>query len=1049
MEHTKNIAAPEASTDERASDPTPEFEPVPLRYRTDGWTPAKQREFVEALRDTGVIRQALAKVGLSEQGLGRLRRRPEARAFDLACVAAQRLGVRGRLVSTAYERAIEGSLKGRYYHGELVSEERVYNDRLLMFLIGKLGPLLEPAGESARVEKDWEGWMEAIETGSPPPPPEPYFTGAELWEEQGKLWTSFPPPPGFSGEEGETAHGGYKRTLSRCEQAVLDGDAEDGLRRQQERRNAFFGFDPEDEDFFDPWEAETSETSGPFRPLEQLREAEQAIARARQEEGDFAQRRRDAEGSCLSQPPSFPDPRSGTIVAGFAGGEPEPRTLRASASLREPPPSAASGPVDVYVKQRLSGPDSSAGEQAMDPISTHRHGDVLVVTSNNPPVNALSHAVREGLVEAIRQADADEAVKAVVIICQGQTFFAGADISEFSTGKSLAPPALPQVVDVIENCTKPVVAAIHGTAFGGGLEVALASHYRVAVPSAKLGVPEVKLGLLPGAGGTQRLPRVAGVGKALEMAATGNPISAKEAYEVGLVDRLIEGDLEQHAVAYAEEVKDVRPIPRASARQDKIEGADASVFADFRKANARKFRGFDAPEANIKAIEAAVAKPYAEGVQDERRLFMELAGGTQSRAQQYFFFAERKAAKIDGLPEDTQARPINRVGVIGAGTMGGGISMNFLSAGIPVTIVEMQQEALDRGTGIMRKNYEASAAKGRMSADQVEQAMGLLKPSLSLDDLADCDLIIEAVFENMDVKKEVFGKLDRIARPGAILASNTSYLDIDEIAASTSRPQDVLGLHFFSPANVMKLLEVVRGAKTAPDVLVTAMQLAKKIRKVAVVAGVCFGFIGNRMLMPRQVQANRLLLEGATPEQIDRVHVEFGMPMGPFQMADLAGVDIGWHRDPSRVENVRDALCAAGRWGQKKGAGFYDYDDKRRPSPSPVVAGIIDEFRAKEGVEPRDISDQEIIERTLYTMVNEGSKILEEGMAQRASDIDVVWVYGYGWPVYRGGPMFWADTEGLAKIVDGLKNQQSRLGPDFSLSKLLVDKAEAGERFTR
>ncbi|HYI40447.1 MAG TPA: 3-hydroxyacyl-CoA dehydrogenase NAD-binding domain-containing protein, partial [Allosphingosinicella sp.] len=586
-------------------------------------------------------------------------------------------------------------------------------------------------------------------------------------------------------------------------------------------------------------------------------------------------------------------------------------------------------------------------------------------------------------------------------------------------------------------------------AFGGGLEVALASHYRVALPSAKLGVPEVKLGLLPGAGGTQRLPRVAGVRKALEMAATGNPISAKEAYEVGLVDRLIEGDLEQHAVAYAEEVKAVRPIPKTSERQDKLAEADPAVFENFRQEHARKFKGFEAPEKNIQAIQAAVAKPYAEGVQDERRLFMELMSGTQARAQQYFFFAERQAAKIDGLPEGTSPRVIERVGVIGAGTMGGGISMNFLSAGIPVTIVEMQQDALDRGTGVMRKNYEASAAKGRITADQAEGAMGLLKPSLSLDDLADCDLIIEAVFENMDVKKEVFGKLDRIAKPGAILASNTSYLNVDEIAASTSRPQDVVGLHFFSPANIMKLLEIVRGAKTAPDVLMTAMQLAKKIRKVAVVAGVCYGFIGNRMLMPRQIQANRLLLEGATPEQIDKVHVEFGMPMGPFQMADLAGVDIGWHRDPARIENVRDALCAADRWGQKKGAGFYDYDEKRRPAPSSVVARIIDDFRAKEGVEPRAISDQEIIERTLYTMVNEGSKILEEGMAQRASDIDVVWVYGYGWPVWRGGPMFWADTEGLAKIVEGLRRQQDKLGEDFTLSELLVRKAEAGEKLSR
>ncbi|MFN3944928.1 MAG: 3-hydroxyacyl-CoA dehydrogenase NAD-binding domain-containing protein [Allosphingosinicella sp.] len=677
------------------------------------------------------------------------------------------------------------------------------------------------------------------------------------------------------------------------------------------------------------------------------------------------------------------------------------------------------------------------------PISTRRHGDILIVTSNNPPVNALGHAVREGLVKAIEEADGDDQVKAVVIRCEGQTFFAGADISEFGTPKSFAPPMLPQVVDIIENCTKPVVAAIHGTAFGGGLEVALACHYRVAVPSAKLGVPEVKLGLLPGAGGTQRLPRVAGVAKALDMAATGNPIGAKEAHEVGLVDRLIEGDLESHAVAFADEVKEVRPVPRASERTDKIEGVDSSVFADFRKANARKFRGFDAPEYNIQAIEAAVSKPYAEGVQEERRLFMELMSGTQARAQQYFFFAERKAAKIDGIPEGTSPREIRKVGVIGAGTMGGGISMNFLSAGIPVTIVEMQQEALDRGTGVMRKNYEATAAKGRMTPEQVEKAMGLLTPTLKLEDLADCDLIIEAVFENMDIKKEVFGKLDRIAKPGAILASNTSYLNVDEIAASTSRPEDVLGLHFFSPANVMKLLEVVRGAKTAPDVLVTAMQLAKKIRKVAVVAGVCYGFIGNRMLMPRQIEANKLLLEGATPEQIDRVHVEFGMPMGPFQMADLAGVDIGWHRDPSRIENIRDALCAIDRWGQKKGAGFYDYDEKRRPSPSPKVQEIIEEFRAREGVTPREIDDQEIIDRTLYTMVNEGAKILEEGMAQRASDIDVVWVYGYGWPVYRGGPMFWADTEGPAKIVEGLKRR------GFDVADLLARKAEAGEKFTR
>src|SRR5215218_3471385 len=681
------------------------------------------------------------------------------------------------------------------------------------------------------------------------------------------------------------------------------------------------------------------------------------------------------------------------------------------------------------------------------PISTHRHGDVLVVTSNNPPVNALGAAVRQGLVAAIAEAEGDEAIKAVVIRCEGQTFFAGADITEF--GKPPVMPWLPEVVDTIENCSKPVVAAIHGTALGGGLEIALGCHYRVAVADAKLGVPEVKLGLLPGAGGTQRLPRVAGVQKALEMTTSGTPIGAKEAAGIGLVDRLIEGDLQQHAVAFAEEVKDVRPLPKSSERQDKIAAADPAIFAEFRKANARKFRGFEAPEKNIQAIEAALAKPYAEGVMDERRLFMELMTGTQARAQQYFFFAERKAAKIDGLPEDTKPRHIKRVGVIGAGTMGGGISMNFLSAGVPVTIVEMAQDALDRGTGVMRKNYEASAAKGRISAAQAEGAMGLLKPTLSLDDLADCDLIIEAVFENMDVTKEVFGKLDRIAKPGAILASNTSYLNVDEIAASTSRPGDVVGLHFFSPANVMKLLEVVRGAKTAPDVLLTAMTIAKKIKKVAVVAGVCHGFIGNRMLMPRQVEATKLLLEGASPEQVDRVHVEFGMPMGPFQMADLAGVDIGWHRDPSRIENIRDALAAIDRWGQKKGAGFYDYDEKRKPSPSPVVQKIIEDFAVKEGVERRIITDDEIVERTLYSMVNEGAKILEEGIAQRASDIDVVWVYGYGWPVYRGGPMFWADTVGLQNIVDGLKRQEERMGSDFSFSELLLDKAERGEKFTR
>ena len=689
-------------------------------------------------------------------------------------------------------------------------------------------------------------------------------------------------------------------------------------------------------------------------------------------------------------------------------------------------------------------------EEVMDkvgPISTGRHGDVLIILSNNPPVNALSTPVRQGLVDAIKEAESDDSVKAVVIACEGQTFFAGADITEF--GKPPQQPWLPEVVDTIENCSKPVVAAIHGTALGGGLEVALGCHYRVADKSAKLGTPEVKLGLLPGAGGTQRLPRVAGVRHALEMTATGNPIGAKQAFDCGLVDRLAEGDLIPHAVAMAEEVRDIRPLAKSSERKDRMAEVDPAVFDQFSKENSKRFRGFEAPLKNIEAVRIATQKPYAEGVIEERKLFMELMSGEQSAAQRYFFFAERKSNKIEGLPENTEPRAIRKVGVIGAGTMGGGISMNFLSAGIPVTIVEMGKDALDRGTALMRKNYEASAAKGKLTSEQVEKAMGNLQPTLDFAELSDCDLIIEAVYENMDVKKEVFGRLDKIAKPGAILASNTSYLSIDEIAASISRPADVVGMHFFSPANIMKLLEVVRGARTAPDVLLTAMQIGKRIRKVPVVAGVCHGFIGNRMLMPRQIEATKLLIEGATPEQVDQVHVEFGMPMGPFQMADLAGVDIGWHRDPSRVETIRDALCAIDRWGQKKGAGFYDYDEKRRPAPSPVVQQIIEDFAKKEGVERRAISNEEIVERTLFTMVNEGAKILEEGIAQRASDIDVVWVYGYGWPVYRGGPMFWADSVGLQKIVEGLKRQEERMKPEFSFSKLLLEKAEKGESFTR
>jgi 3-hydroxyacyl-CoA dehydrogenase len=671
------------------------------------------------------------------------------------------------------------------------------------------------------------------------------------------------------------------------------------------------------------------------------------------------------------------------------------------------------------------------------PITTSRQGDVLIITSDNPPVNALGAAVRQGLQAGIREAAGDDSIKAVVIHCAGKTFFAGADITEF--GKPFVDPALPQLVDEIEASEKPVIAAIHGTALGGGCEVALASHYRIAVPSAKFGLPEVKLGILPGAGGTQRLPRVAGVEFALELAAKGDPVPAKVAQAAGLVDRLAgEDSLLADAVAFANEVAATRPLPRAS---EKTATADPSLFETFRKTNAKRFRGFEAPADIIDLIEKTTGMPYAEGVALERQGFMKLIMGVQSAAQRHIFFAERKASKIDGIADDIKLRDIKRVGIIGAGTMGGGIAMNFLSAGIPVTIVEMAQEALDRGAATIRKNYEATAAKGRMKPEQVEQAVGLLNPTLDFDALAECDLIIEAVYESMDVKKEVFGNLDKVAKPGAILASNTSYLNIDEIAAATSRPQDVVGLHFFSPANVMKLLEIVRGAKTADDVLATAMAISKKIKKVAVVAGVCYGFIGNRMLIPRQMEAMKMLHEGATPQQIDKVHVDFGMPMGPFQMSDLAGVDIGWHRDPNRIENIRDALAAEGRWGQKKNAGFYDYDEKRNPSPSPRVAEIIADFRAKTGTPQHEVTDEEIIERTLYTMVNEGAKILAEGMAQRASDIDVVWIYGYGWPIYRGGPMFWADTVGLKKIVEGLEKH------GFEVAPLLREKAEKGERF--
>ncbi|WP_120717636.1 3-hydroxyacyl-CoA dehydrogenase NAD-binding domain-containing protein [Tsuneonella amylolytica] len=673
-----------------------------------------------------------------------------------------------------------------------------------------------------------------------------------------------------------------------------------------------------------------------------------------------------------------------------------------------------------------------------DPITSHREGDVLVVVSNNPPVNALGQAVRAGLKREIEAGLADDGVKAIVIRCDGRTFFAGADITEF--GKPPMGPSLPETLDAMEASDKPVVAAIHGTALGGGCEVALACHYRVAVPSAKLGLPEVKLGLIPGAAGTQRMPRLVGAEAALPLVVGGDPISAKKAEAIGLVDAIVgEDSLEADAVAFARS-KVGQPVPRASegtANQDGVK--NPALFDDFRHKQARKIRGFDAPNAAIEAVKAAGEMPYAEGVKKERELFMKLMTGTQSAAMRHYFFAERAANKIDDVPADTPLIPIRKVGVIGAGTMGGGISMNFLSAGIPVTILEMQQDALDRGTGTMRRNYENTAKRGRMTAEQVEGAMGLLTPTLDYADLADCDLVIEAVYESMDVKKEVFAKLDEVVKEGAILASNTSYLDIDEIATATKRPGYVIGLHFFSPANVMKLLEVVRGRETRDDVLATSMALSKKIGKVAAVSGVCPGFIGNRMLSKRQEQANALIMEGANYWDVDDVLLEFGFPMGPFQMGDLAGIDIGWHRDPSKVTTVREALCAAGRFGQKNGKGFYDYDEARNRTPSDEVKGIIADFAAKEGKQARDISKDEIRERLLYPMVNEGAKILEEGMAQRASDIDVVWINGYGWPLYTGGPMHWAETIGLDTVVSGLEKH------DLPVSDYLREKAKAGK----
>ncbi len=674
---------------------------------------------------------------------------------------------------------------------------------------------------------------------------------------------------------------------------------------------------------------------------------------------------------------------------------------------------------------------------------------VAVLTLNNPPVNALSHGVRLGLLKGVEKAQEDESASAIVIYCEGSTFIAGADITEFATGPK--DPQLDEVLVALEDSGKPTVAAIHGTALGGGLETAMACHYRVAVASAKCGLPEVNLGLLPGGGGTQRLPRLVGVEKALEMVTSGQPISAAEAHQLGLVDDVFDGDLRAAAVTYAKIAAQGGEHPRVRDNDEKLLAAREmpQIFDMARGMIAKRARGFLAPEYNIRCIEAAVNLPFDEGLKEERKLFMELLMGPQAQAQQYFFFAQRQSSKIPGIGKDVAERPINKVGVIGAGLMGGGIAMNMANVGIPVTIVETKQETLDRGLGAIRKNYENTAKKGRLSAEQVETRCGLIQGTLAIEDLADCDLVIEAVFENMAVKKEIFANLDRVTKPGTILASNTSALDLNEIASATNRPEDVIGLHFFSPANVMKLLEVVRGDKTADDVIKTAMAFAKRIKKVAALSGVCPGFIGNRILYFRQHQAMTLGLEGAHYAQVDKVLYDFGFPMGPFAMWDLAGLELNWDKNNSKPDtSVTDRLCENGEIGQKSGRGFYEYDEKRKPVVRDSTTEIFSEVAANLGVSQRDINDEEILDRLLLPMINEGAKILDEGIAVRASDIDVVYVYGYGWPVYRGGPMHYANKLGLDKVLEKLRHYQKQSGDDFwAPSPYLVKLAEAGGQF--
>ena len=693
-----------------------------------------------------------------------------------------------------------------------------------------------------------------------------------------------------------------------------------------------------------------------------------------------------------------------------------------------------------------------------DAVLRSTQGRIGILTVNNPPVNALAAAVRNGIKEGIEAFGADPAIDAIVLIGGGRTFIAGADIREF--GKPPSGANLNDVIATMENCPKIVVAALHGTPLGGGLETALGAHYRVSLPTTRMGLPEVHLGILPGAGGTQRLPRLTGAKYALDAIISGRHIPAPEAKSRRIVDALVEGDLLKGAIAHAEMlVAQKAPLRRVRDLTATLESPD--LFKETEKAIARKARGFKAPWSIIKTVQAAVELPFDEGMKRERELFMELLTSSESAAQRYYFFAEREAAKVKDVPSDTPQREIKTGGIIGAGTMGGGIAMNFANAGVPVTMLETSQEALDRGLKTIRTNYENTAKRGGMKAEDVDKRMALITPTLDYNALKDADLIIEAVFETMEVKETVFKKLDEIAKPGAILATNTSGLDVNQIASYTKRPGDVIGMHFFSPANVMKLLENVRGKATEKDVIATVMSFSKKIAKIPVLVGVCEGFVGNRMLRMRGIQSSYMMEEGALPQQIDKVVFDYGFPMGPFAMSDLAGNDVGWRIRQGKKEkekrNVRytgyvaDAICELGRFGQKTGAGYYKYNlPDRTPIPDPEVEKIIEETSKKLGITRRAISDQEILERALYPMVNEGAKILEEGMAQRALDIDVIWVNGYGWPVYRGGPMWWADNVvGLKTIHDALLKYRDASGdPFWEPAPLLKKLVQEGKKFS-